>query len=97
MVGENSDMEPSLVNQNGRPLTRNDVPLPGEQTAQIDALKAELETLKTSVAAVTSQAKTLAGTSVNVAVADAEEILKRSVFASVAIAAVVGYLWGRTR
>ena len=94
---DNDEGEPSLLNEDGKPFTHNAFPSPAKQADQIDTLKSELETLKTSVATVTAQARHLAGTSVSVAVADAEEVLKRNVFASVAIAAAVGYLWGRTR
>lgn len=68
-----------------------------EQAAQLDALKAELETLKLSVASITATARGLAATSANAMIDDAEEHLKRNVFASVGIAALIGYLWGRAR
>lgn len=68
-----------------------------EQAAQVEALRAELETLKASVASITATARGLARTSATAMAVDAEEYLQRNVFASVGIAAFVGYLWGRTR
>lgn len=68
-----------------------------DQAAQVQALRAELETLKASVASVTATARELARTSATGMAVDAEEYLQRNVFASVGIAAFVGYLWGRTR
>lgn len=68
-----------------------------EQAAQVEALMQELETLKTSVASITITARGLASTSANAMAAEAEGYLKRNVFASVGIAAFIGYLWGRTR
>jgi ElaB/YqjD/DUF883 family membrane-anchored ribosome-binding protein len=68
-----------------------------EQAAQVEALRAELETLKASAASITATERGLASTSANTMAAEAEEYLKRNVFASVGIAAFIGYLWGRTR
>lgn len=68
-----------------------------DQAAQVEALRAELERLKESVGAVTATARGLATTSADAFVTDAEAYLRRNVFASVGIAAFIGYLWGRTR
>lgn len=68
-----------------------------EQAAQVEALRQELETLKASVASITATARGLASTSANAMAAEAEEYLKRNVFASVSVAAFIGFLWGRTR
>jgi len=87
---------PSLVNESGQPL-RSDPIATDEQAAQITALKVELESLSKSVTAIASTAKDLAAGSFDAAVADAEQMLKRNVFAAVGIAALIGYLWGRTR
>ena len=66
-----------------------------DQAAQIGALKSELESLKESVAAISATARSLASTSVNVAAADIEDVLKRNVFASLGTAAFISYVWGR--
>lgn len=96
MADESQLTRPPLVTQNGDPLGIEPAAI-DDQAAQIKALKAEIESLKEAVAAVASTAKTLVGTSANVAMDDVEEILKRNVFASVGIAAFIGYLWGRIR
>lgn len=85
-----------LVTATGEPL-KSETSFGDEQSAQLAALKAEIETLKESISVIASTARDLAGTSVDVAFNDAEEILKRNVFASVGIAALIGYLWGRTK
>lgn len=64
---------------------------------QLEALKSELENLKRSVATIATTAKGLASERVDVTISDVEEVLKRNVFSSVAVAAFLGYLWGRTR
>jgi ElaB/YqjD/DUF883 family membrane-anchored ribosome-binding protein len=85
---------PPLVDRNGSALM-------GDMTKasddQLKALKAELENLKHSVATIATTARGVAIEKVDVTVADVEESLRRNVFASVGIAALVGYLWGRTR
>lgn len=68
-----------------------------DQSAQLEALKAELTSLKETVTSLASTARGLATTSFNTMADDAEEVLKRNVFVSVGIAALVGYLWGRSR
>jgi ElaB/YqjD/DUF883 family membrane-anchored ribosome-binding protein len=83
----------TLVSATGEPLKSN--PSTTEQSAQIAALKAEIGSLKESISVIATTTRSLAGTGVDVAVNDAEEILKRNVFASVGIAALIGYLWGR--
>jgi len=64
---------------------------------ELQALIAELENLKQSVATIAMRARGAATEKLDVTIADTEELLKRNVFASVGIAAFVGYLWGRTR
>lgn len=96
MADESNTTTPPLVSNSGEPLGGG----PGEvesQAAQIEALKAELESLRQSVAAMTSQARNVAGMGVHVAVDDVEGMLKRNVFASVGIAALIGYVWGKIR
>jgi ElaB/YqjD/DUF883 family membrane-anchored ribosome-binding protein len=88
----------TLVNQSGQPLSRaNDTTNVEDQAAQIAALKAEIESLSKSVNTIATTAKGLAVTSIDAAVDDAEQMLKRNVFAAVGTAAFLGYLWGRTR
>jgi len=96
MADESNVTTRPLVSATGEPL-RNDPSMGDEQSAQLAALKREIETLKESISVIASTAKSLAGTSFDSTVNDTEEILKRNVFASVGIAAVIGYLWGRTR
>jgi ElaB/YqjD/DUF883 family membrane-anchored ribosome-binding protein len=96
MADESNLAGPPLVTQNGDPLRTGSLSTE-DQAAQIEALKTELESLKQSISAVASTAKNLVGTSTNAALEDAEEILKRNVFASVGIAAFIGYLWGKIR
>jgi hypothetical protein len=50
-----------------------------------------------SASGIANKTPTLATEKVDMTVADVEEALKRNVFASVGIAALVGYLWGRAR
>jgi hypothetical protein len=64
---------------------------------QLQALRTELEHIKQSVATIATTATGLASEKVDVTMADLEEALKRNVFASIGIAALVGYVWGRTR
>lgn len=98
MADESIGTKPSLVNQSGQPLIReNDQVKLDDQAAQIAALKTEIESLTKSVSSIASTAKDLAATSFDTAVNDAEQLLKRNVFASVGIAALLGYLWGRRR
>ncbi|UVC10510.1 hypothetical protein IHQ71_07915 [Rhizobium sp. TH2] len=85
---------PPLVDGNGSALKRDKTNAADDQ---LKALKAELENLKHSVATIATTARGVASEKVDVTVADVEEALKRNVFASVGIAALVGYLWGRTR
>lgn len=85
---------PPLVDGNGSALKRDKTNAAGDQ---LKALKVELENLKHSVATIATTARGVATEKVDVTVADVEEALKRNVFASVGIAAFVGYLWGRTR
>lgn len=73
---------------------------PGEQQEQVDqleALRAELDTLKESVASMTATARGLAKTSANAMAIEVENYLQRNIFAAVGIAWFVGYLWGRSR
>lgn len=70
---------------------------PDETEDQLQALKSELETLKKAVSSIATTARGLAAEKVDVTIADVEGALKTNVFASVGIAALVGYLWGRTR
>lgn len=83
-----------LVDGNSIALKRDNTTAADEQ---LKALKAELKSLKHSVAMITTTARGVATKKVDMTVADIEEGLKRNVFASVGIAALVGYLWGRTR
>lgn len=85
---------PPLVDGNGSALKREKTTAADDQ---LKALKAELENLKHSLATIATTARGVATEKVDVTVADVEEALKRNVFASVGIAALVGYLWGRTR
>jgi hypothetical protein len=85
---------PPLVDGNGTALTRNRTNAADDQ---LKALKTELENLKHSVATIATTARGVATEKVDLTVADVEEALKRNVFASLGIAALVGYLWGRTR
>jgi len=85
---------PPLVDGNGSALKRDKTNAADDQ---LKALKAELENLKHSVATIATTARGVATEKVDLTVADVEEALKRNVFASVGIAALVGYLWGRTR
>jgi ElaB/YqjD/DUF883 family membrane-anchored ribosome-binding protein len=64
---------------------------------QLEALKVELENIKQSVAKIAATARGVATEKVDVTVADVEEALRKNVFASVGVAALIGYLWGRTR
>ena len=64
---------------------------------QLEALTAELERLKESVAAVASSARGFAATRVETTIADVEEALKRNVFISVGAALFIGYVWGKSR
>lgn len=64
---------------------------------QLQSLKAELEKLRQSVAAIAAAARGVATEKMDVTITDVEEALKRNVFASVGIAALIGYVWGRTR
>ena len=71
---------------------------PGDhQVDQLEALRAELDILKESVASITATARGLAKTSANAMAIDVENYLQRNIFASVGIAWFVGYLWGRSR
>jgi ElaB/YqjD/DUF883 family membrane-anchored ribosome-binding protein len=83
-----------LLDGHGNALKREG---PNAADDQLQTLKSELENLKQSVAAIASMARGAASEKVDVTVADVEETLKRNVFASVGIAAFIGYLWGRTR
>ena len=85
---------PPLVDGNGSALTLDRTNAADDQ---LKALKAELENLKHSVATIATTARGVATEKVDLTVADVEEALKRNVFASLGIAALVGYLWGRTR
>ena len=96
MADESIQTRPPLVTQTGEPLMTESAAME-DRADQIKALKVELESLKESVAAISSTAKSLVGTGANLAMDDAEEILKRNVFASVGIAAFIGYLWGKVR
>lgn len=91
---ETTTKTPPLVDGNGSALNRDKTNAADDQ---LKALKAELENLKRSVATIATTARGVATEKVDVTVADVEEALKRNVFASVGIAALVGYLWGRTR
>lgn len=85
---------PPLVDGKGSALKREKTNAADEQ---LKALKAELENLKQSVATIATTAQGLATEKVDVTIADVEEALKRNVFASVGIAVLIGYVWGRTR
>jgi ElaB/YqjD/DUF883 family membrane-anchored ribosome-binding protein len=87
--------KPASSSQNGNDTASNS--LAGDQAAQLEALRAEIASLKESVSSLASAAKTVASTSFNNMAAEAEVVLKRNVFASVGIAAFIGYVWGRTR
>ena len=85
-----------FVSATGEPL-QNGPSIGDEQSAQLATLRADIETLKESISVIASTAKNLASASVEDALSDAQDVLKRNVFASVGIAALMGYLWGRTR
>lgn len=68
-----------------------------EQVQQVEVLREELTRLKESVAAIASTVSELAAGSVEKTAADIEETLKSNVFVSVSVAALIGYVWGRTR
>jgi ElaB/YqjD/DUF883 family membrane-anchored ribosome-binding protein len=85
---------PPLVDGQGGALKRDTTSAADEQ---LEALKTELEQLKQSVATIATTARGVASEKVDVTIADLEEALKRNVFASIGIAALVGYVWGRTR
>lgn len=83
-----------LVDGNGNALKRDDPNAAGDQ---LKALRTELENLRQSVATIVTTGRRMATEKVDVTVTDLEETFKRNVFASIGIAAFVGYLWGRTR
>ena len=64
---------------------------------RVKDLAAEMETLRLQLAEIALTAREVANKKVDVTVADIEETLTRNVFASVGIAALAGYLWGRLR
>ena len=67
-----------------------------DQKEQIAALKTELERLRESVQQIASGTRQIASAEFKELTSAAEERLKQNVFLSVGIAAVVGYLWGRS-
>jgi ElaB/YqjD/DUF883 family membrane-anchored ribosome-binding protein len=85
---------PPLVDGHGSALKRDKA---NGADDQLQALKFELEKLKQSVATIAATARGVASEKVDVTIDDVEEALKKNVFASVGIAALVGYFWGRTR
>lgn len=85
---------PLLVDGHGGALRRDQTNAADDQ---LRALKTELENLKHSLANIATKGKGLASEKAEMTIADVEEALKRNVFASVGIATLVGYLWGRTR
>lgn len=86
--------KPSLVDSKGDPIDRNDSPMADDR---LKDLAAEMETLRLQLAEIAQTARQVATKKVDVTVADIEETLTRNVFASVGIAALAGYLWGRLR
>jgi len=67
-----------------------------DQKEQIAELKNELERLRESVQQIASGTRQIASAEFKELATAAEEKLKQNVFLSVGIAAVVGYLWGRS-
>ena len=79
-------------------MTDNDSQPPKvAQAEQLAALWAEIEILRQSIAAVAADTKNLATERAEVTVSRVEEALSRNVFLSVGLAALLGYIWGRTR
>lgn len=82
-------------------ITGNPTDRTGKKTrshaAQLFALEAELKALKASVQAYAPPEPVSAGAAFEAMAGEVEQLLRRDVFASVTVAAVVGYLWGRLR
>jgi len=70
---------------------------PADAAQQVEAIKAEIARLKQSVASIASRTSNLATNQAEVTMSEVEEVLKRNVFASVGVALLLGYVWGRTR
>lgn len=85
---------PLLVDGHGSALRQTGS---NEAEDQLQALKSELEKLRQSVASISATARGMVTEKVDVTIADVEETLKRNVFASVGIAALLGYLWSKIR
>jgi ElaB/YqjD/DUF883 family membrane-anchored ribosome-binding protein len=86
---------PPLVDGRGSALNKRNSDSMADD--QLEALKVELENIKQSVAKIAATARGVATEKVDVTIADVEEALRKNVFASVGVAALIGYLWGRTR
>jgi hypothetical protein len=98
MTDEDKVENPQLVDSHGTALNNGtDVKPRGVSDAQLESLKAEIENLRRSVAAIAANAKSFGADRIELTIADVEETLKRNVFMSVGIAALVGYVWGRIR
>jgi len=76
---------------------RQDEGFAPSQSEQIAALRSEVERLRDSIQQIASGSSQLASAEFRELTNAAEERLKRNVFLSVGMAALVGYLWGRTR
>lgn len=88
------DRTSALVDGHGTSMKKDEAIASDDQ---LQALASELETLKQSVMKIAQTARAAATDQVDVTIADIEKTLTRNVFASVGIAALIGYLWGRSR
>ena len=64
---------------------------------ELEALRAEVDRLRGSLQEIASSSRRLASAEFDELKTAAEEKLKQNVFLSVGVAALVGYLWGRSR
>jgi hypothetical protein len=98
MTDDDRVENPQLVDSHGMALNNGPDVKPREATdAQLESLKTEIENLRRSVAAIAANAKSFGADKIELTIADVEETLKRNVFMSVGIAALIGYAWGRIR
>jgi ElaB/YqjD/DUF883 family membrane-anchored ribosome-binding protein len=94
VIGETRLVDEVLAEKNAE---RGSEAFAPDASQELDALRAEIDRLRASIHEIASSSKRLATAEFDELKTAAEEKLNQNVFLSVGVAALVGYLWGRTR
>ena len=93
-VADNDKIGDGPAAQNAEHAGRESV---ADTSRELEALRAEIDRLRASIHEIASGSKRIATAEWDELKAAAEMKLTQNVFLSVGVAALAGYLWGRTR